>query len=122
MLDLSDKLEAKVAKYIDLAKMWVLGDMLLDPALCNAATDQTLSTLFPTNKQAHGETLHYIWDHTRPDSPLQRLHLDMWTIGTSVTCFLEQRTIGHSKSSSKSRLGIDFLGTNVGRHRSGRIV
>ena len=77
--------------YLPLAKLWVLGDMLLDHKLCNRVTAKIWSK-FDDVKDLHVPSLPamcYVFENTSADSPLRRLFTDMWVLQPDSDFFIE---------------------------------
>ena len=79
------------AMFLDLAKLWVLADMLLDHGLCDHLVDMLINMSLGQRTIPEITTLQYVYVHTAKDSPLRALYCDIWANRCTHTEFEENR-------------------------------
>jgi hypothetical protein len=101
---------------LDVAKMYTLGDYLIDPQFCNAITDMLKpaackGVLLPT-----ADAVIWVWGRTTTDCPLRGYCLEIWKCGLS-----NQKRLSDSEkllSEFPHEFMVDLLFLVVKRHKT----
>jgi hypothetical protein len=74
----SSDAKLKLPTYLALGKLWIFADKVLDFELCNRLSDSTLEKAQENSAKIALGSLAYLWPRTSKDSPLRKLHVDMY--------------------------------------------
>lgn len=86
----------------ELVGVWIFGDKFLIPLLKNETIDILIEKM-GKQKQMIGD-LNFIYEHTAPQSPLRRIHVDMVTYKNVVSAVNNDRIITHWNNESRKDL------------------
>lgn len=77
--------------HLDLAKLWIFADMILDAVLCDRVTEAIIDRAINRNRYPSASSLNHIYSNTTACSKLRTLSIDICTALTTEEGFAREQ-------------------------------